>query len=318
VAVLSWRKTLSSRAAWSDALSYTIADLKMLRRELVVGYLVAGFLAVVVPSGAWNAIFIRGHGGWTIFENATVGPIIAFVGFVCSIGNVPMAAALWKGGISFGGVISFLFADLLATPLVMIYRRYYGGRLTLRLIVLFWVVMAGAGLIVEGIFSDGGSIPGRRPTEIAPIAFHWNYTSVLNIISLAVFAYLYWLYRNRSRLGGGVGYALDPVCGMQVRTADAPATRAHAGHRYWFCSDHCAERFALSPTRFINAMGKVHDLAEMEETTMAKDHVCGMNVDPASAAAIRTYQGRNYCFCAVGCAEAFDSDRARYVAAADA
>jgi hypothetical protein len=316
VAVLTWRKKLSSRAEWSDAASYTIADLKMLRREMVVGYLVAGFLAVLVPSVAWNAIFVRGHGGWTVLENTVVGPVIAFASFVCSIGNVPMAAALWKGGISFGGVISFLFVDLLAAPLVMIYRRYYGGRLTLRLVVLFWVVMAGAGLIVEAIFSAAAIIPSRRPTGIAPIAFHWNYTSLLNIFAFAVLAYLYWMYRNRSRLGGGMGYALDPVCGMQVRTATAPATRAHARHRYWFCSDHCAERFSLSPTRFSDGTRKVHGLPDMEETTMAKDPVCGMTVDPASAAAIRTYEGRNYFFCAVGCAEVFDGDPAQYVAAA--
>jgi uncharacterized protein len=231
----AWRKKLSSRAAWSDAASYTIADLKMLRRELVIGYLVAGFLAVLVPSGAWNAIFIRGHGGWTVLENAIVGPIIAFASFVCSIGNVPMAAALWKGGISFGGVVSFLFADLVAAPLVLIYRRYYGGRLTLRLVALFWVVMAGAGLIVEEIFGGAGLIPHRRPTEIAAIGFHWNYTSILNICALSVFGCLYWMYRNRARLGGGDGYALDPVCGMQVRTSDAPATSLYEGRRYWFC-----------------------------------------------------------------------------------
>jgi uncharacterized protein len=310
----AWRKKLSSRATWSDAASYTIADLKMLRRELVIGYLVAGFLAVLVPSGAWNAIFIRGHGGWTVLENAIVGPIIAFASFVCSIGNVPMAAALWKGGISFGGVVSFLFADLLAAPLVLIYRRYYGGRLTLRLVALFWVVMAGAGLLVEEIFAGARLIPRRRPTEIAVIAFHWNYTSVLNIVALALFGYIYWMYRNRTRLGGGVGYALDPVCGMQVRTSDAPATTVHEGRQYWFCSDHCAERFASGPTRLIPDVGNAHELLETEETTMAKDPVCGMSVDPAGAVAIRTYEARNYFFCSVGCAEVFDIDPARYVA----
>jgi hypothetical protein len=310
------RKKLLSRASWSDAASYTIADLKMLRRELVIGYLVAGFLAVLVPSGAWNAIFIRGHGGWTVLENAIVGPVIAFASFVCSIGNVPMAAALWKGGISFGGVVSFLFADLVAAPLVLIYRRYYGGQLTLRLVALFWVVMAGAGLIVEEIFDGARLIPRRRPTEIAAITFHWNYTSVLNIVALVGFGCIYWMYRNRARFGGGVGFAFDPVCGMQVRISDAPATTVLEGRQYWFCSDHCADRFASTPTRFINEAGNLQDLRDMEETTMAKDPVCGMSVDPAGAAATRTYEGRNYFFCSVGCAEAFDVDPARYVASA--
>jgi uncharacterized protein len=242
--------------------------------------------------------------------------VIAFASFVCSIGNVPMAAALWKGGISFGGVVSFLFADLVAAPLVLIYRRYYGGRLTLRLVALFWVVMAGAGLIVEEIFDGARLIPRRRPTEIAAITFHWNYTSVLNIVALVVFGCIYWMYRNRARFGGGVGFAFDPVCGMQVRISDAPATSVHEGRQYWFCSGHCADRFTSSPTRFINEAGNFQNPGDMEETTMAKDPVCGMSVDPASAAAIRTYEGRNYFFCSVGCAEAFDVDPARYVASA--
>jgi hypothetical protein len=307
---------LTSISAWSDAASYTVADLKMLRREMAIGYLVAGFLAVLVPSWLWNAVFIHGHGGWTILENALVGPVIAFSSFVCSIGNVPMAAALWKGGISFGGVISFIFADLVAAPLVLIYRRYYGGALTLRLVGLFWAVMAAAGLAVEGIFSGGGIVPTRRPTTIAPTSFHWNYTSILNVIFLVVFAALYLLYRNRERLGGGFGYGLDRVCGMQVRTASAPASTKHDGRSYFFCSDHCAERFRANPERYANGRAPVLHGHEMEETSMATDPVCGMSVDPTAAAAVRSYEGRNYFFCATGCAEAFDADPARYAKAA--
>src|SRR5947208_4214594 len=124
-----------------------MADLKMLRKELAIGYLVAGFLAVIVPTTIWNDVFIRGHGVLTTVENVIVGPFIAFISFVCSVGNVPMAAALWKGGISFGGVISFIFADLIALPLVLIYRKYYGPRLALRLFLVFYAVIAAAGLI---------------------------------------------------------------------------------------------------------------------------------------------------------------------------
>src|SRR5581483_7218492 len=147
-----WSGKLRSRAAWADAASYTLADLTMLRRELVIGYVVAGFLAVVVPMSPWNDVFLQGHGFWTSLENVIVGPFIALISFVCSVGNVPMAAALWHGGISFGGVVSFIFADLIALPLVLIYRKYYGNRLTLRLVALFWAVMSAAGLVVEGIF----------------------------------------------------------------------------------------------------------------------------------------------------------------------
>jgi hypothetical protein len=179
-----------------------------------------------------------------------VGPFIAIISFVCSIGNVPMAAALWNGGINFGGVIAFIFADLITLPLLFIYRKYYGTRLTLRLLVWFWVVMAIAGLAVEVLFDVAGLIPTDRNREIAETSFHWNYTTFLNIAFLAIGAYLYWLYRNRDRLGGGRGYAFDPVCGMQVQTRNAPATRTHDGHDHWFCSDGCAHEFDGRPSEF--------------------------------------------------------------------
>ena len=240
----SWRRQLRSRAAWSDAAGYTMADLKMLRREMVIGFLVAGFLAVLVPDHVWSTLFIHGHGVWTSVENALVGPVIAFLSFVCSIGNVPMAAALWKGGISFGGVISFLFADLVAAPLVLIYRRYYGGALAWRLVALFWVVMAGAGLIVGAIFSAAGLVPQYRPTQIVTTHFSWGYTAILNIIFIGVFAVLYWLYRTRGRYEAPMGYATDPVCGMQVPvgTSVQRATADHGG-TLWFCSEQCAGTF---------------------------------------------------------------------------
>ena len=154
-----------------------------------------------------------------------------------------MAAALWKGGISFGGVISFIFADLIAFPLLMIYRRYYGTRLMLRMLAVFWALMSTAGLITEGIFRAAGLVPTIRPTTVAPAHFSWNYTTYLNIVFLLLFALLYWTYRNRERFGAGRGYAKDPVCGMQVEVAHAPVSLERDGERFYFCSDHCAERF---------------------------------------------------------------------------
>ncbi len=239
----AWSVRLRSKAGWADSATYTMSDLTMLRRELVIGYTVAGFLAVLVPVSVWQAVFISGHGFWTSLENAIVGPFIAIISFVCSIGNVPLAAALWSGGISFGGVISFIFADLIAFPLLMIYRRYYGTRLMLRMLAVFWALMSTAGLITEGIFGAAGLIPTVRPTTIAPAHFSWNYTTYLNIVFLALFGLLYWTYRNRERLGAGTGYAKDPVCGMQVEIVHAPASVRHDGERIYFCSDHCADRF---------------------------------------------------------------------------
>jgi hypothetical protein len=247
-----WGRKLRSAGGWADAATYTMSDLTMLRRELLIGYTVAGFLTVLVPVSVWNTVFLYGHGFWTSVENVIVGPFIAIISFVCSIGNVPLAAALWRGGISFGGVVAFIFADLITFPLLLVYRRYYGTRLMLRMLGLFWAVMAVAGLITEGIFRAAGIVPKPHQARIAPDHFSWNYTTFLNLIFLALFALLYWAYRNRKRLGGGSGSARDPVCGMQVEKTNAPAFILHEGQRVYFCSDRCRLRYEGDPA---NAVG---------------------------------------------------------------
>jgi uncharacterized protein len=238
------RERMRSRAGWSDAAGYTISDLTMLRKELVIGFLVAGFATVLVPTAVWQSLFLTGHGFWSSLENALLGPLLAILAFVCSIGNVALAAALWVGGISFGGVISFVFADLITLPLLLIYRKYYGGRLTLRLLAVFWAVMSAAGLAVEYLFMPLGLIPTSRRQMVAMEGLHWNYTTILNLVALVGCAVLYWLYRTGGQHGGGVGYAKDPVCGMQVETCAAPATILHDGQRYYFCSDRCHHSFS--------------------------------------------------------------------------
>lgn len=244
------RQRLRSKAEWANSASSTMTDLTMLRREMLVGYVVAGFLAVLVPQSVWHAVFLNGHGFWTSVENVIVGPFIAIISFVCSIGNVPLAAALWKGGISFGGVVSFLFADLIAFPLLLIYRRYYGTRLMLRMLAIFWAVMATAGLITEGIMRGAGLVPTTRPMTIVTTHVEWNYTTYLNIVFLALFGLLYWIYRNRERLGGGTGYSQDPVCGMQVLHSNAPSSLTYEGTKLHFCSDRCREKFEHDPGSF--------------------------------------------------------------------
>jgi uncharacterized protein len=241
-----WSVKLRSRAAWSDAATYSVADATMLRSELLIGYVIAGFLTVLVSTDVWNDVFFTGHGFWTTLQNVVIGPFIAMVSFVCSIGNVPMAAALWHGGISFGGVIAFIFGDLITIPLLLIYRKYYGGRFALRLLLWFWAVMSTAGLVTELLFDAAGLIPQNRSQTMVETSFRWNYTTFLNIAFIGLAAYLYWLSRNRDRLGAGGGYAIDPVCGMQVQTANAPAHLVRDGHDHWFCSDRCAERFAAT------------------------------------------------------------------------
>jgi len=244
-----WREKLASTGAWSDAASYSMADIKMLRKELVIGYLVAGFLAVLVPMSVWNDVFMTGHGFWTSLQNVILGPFIAFISFVCSIGNVPMAAALWHGGISFGGVISFLFADLIAFPLVLIYRKYYGLGAAIRISLTFWAVMSAAGLAVEGLFALFGLVPTNRPENIVESHFAWNYTTFLNLVALMLFALLLWLSHNQKRLGGGEAHARDPICGMQVAKATAPSYAQVDGEEFWFCSDGCRDQFVRERAR---------------------------------------------------------------------
>lgn len=180
------------------AARFALSDLRMLRQELVIGFVVAGFLAVAVPTRVWTSVFVTGHGAWTAVENVLVGPLVAMVSFVCSIGNVPLAAALWQRGVSFGGVIAFVFADLLSLPLVLIYRKLYGVKVTLRLVAVMWLAMSSAGLLTQGLMHVAGGIPAHRPRLIAPEHFSWDATTALNIVALAVFALLL-----QVRRGGG-------------------------------------------------------------------------------------------------------------------
>jgi YHS domain-containing protein/uncharacterized membrane protein YraQ (UPF0718 family) len=314
---------IRSLSGWSDAAGYTMADLTMLRREMFIGYGVAGFLAMLVPVHVWNDVFIHGHGFATTLENVVVGPFIALISYVCSIGNVPLAAALWKGGISFGGVVSFIFADLIAFPLLLIYRKFYGTRMTLRMLTVFWSVMSVAGLATEGIFRAAGLVPTTRPRQIVADHFSWNYTSYLDIVFLILFAVLYLLYSNRGRFGGGAGYAIDPVCGMQVETAHAPTSLVREGRVVYFCSDHCRDRFTANPARFTNSpsapardrhartIDPQPEEVQMTPMAHAVDPVCKMTVDTETAA-MRTYEGVPYYFCNPRCAEAFDADPKRY------
>jgi YHS domain-containing protein/uncharacterized membrane protein YraQ (UPF0718 family) len=309
---LPWRQRIRTRAGWSDASGYTISDLTMIRRELVAGFVIAGFAVVLVPTSAWRAVFITGHGFWSSLENVVVGPFIAIISFVCSIGNVPLAAALWQGGISFGGVISFVFADLVALPLLLIYRKYYGTALTLRLLAVFWSVMSAAGLLTEYLFKAVGGVPANRPTGIATTHVGWNYTTVLNVVAVLGFVLVYWLYRSGRDAGHGDDavspYAKDVVCGMQVEKAHAPATAGHAERTYYFCSDRCQQRFAAEPSRFTSAAGP-------SVTGSVVDPVCGMTVIPVSAAGHFDLAGRSYHFCSPGCETAFRSDPHKYLQA---
>ncbi|HEX4400156.1 MAG TPA: permease [Galbitalea sp.] len=248
---LPLRERLKSRAGWVAAAGYAISDLKMLRKELLIGYLVAGVLAIAVPTSVYSVVFFHGHGFWTDLENVIVGPFIAFISFVCSIGNVPLAAALFQGGFSFGGTVAFIFADLITLPLVLIYAKFYGWRLTLRLFLAFWAVMSAAGLAVDYLFRLIRIPAAARPVQIAPERFEWNYTTILNIVFLLIGVVVYMVYRNRNKLAPGSPYATDLVCGMQVERANPGATTVIDGTTYYFCSDQCRDRFTAAPAKFL-------------------------------------------------------------------
>ena len=267
-AALPWRQRIRSRAGWSDASGFTISDLTMIRKEIVAGFVIAGFAAALVPTWFWRSIFLTGNGFWSSLENAVLGPFLAIISFVCSIGNVPLAAALWKGGIGFGGVISFVFADLITLPLLLIYRKYYGTRLMLRLLVVFWAVMSVGGLATQYLFEVAHLIPANHLRVSAATHFGANYTTVLNGIALVAFAAIYWLYRSgRPAADDDSRYAKDVVCGMQVEKAHAPANTTHDGHTFYFCSDHCYDRFMTAlETSATTTDEKRYDLAAPTHT----------------------------------------------------
>jgi len=248
----AWRTRLRSRDGWSDASGYTISDLTMLRKELVIGFAVAGFASALVPVWFWRSLFTTGHGFWSSLENVVLGPFLALISFVCSIGNVPLAAALWRGGISFGGVVAFVFADLITLPLLVIYRKYFGIRLTLRLLAAFWVTMSCAGLATEYLFRAVGMVPTTSHHEVTVTHAGANYTTVLNVVAAIGFGVVYWLYRSgkQRRAEPTSPYAKDVVCGMQVEKASAPAHATVGSVSFFFCSDHCRSAFVTDPSKF--------------------------------------------------------------------
>ena len=312
-----FRDRVRSLAGWSDAAGYTISDLTMLRKELAMGFVIAGFADIAVPTSFWKSLFITGHGFWSALENVILGPFLAIISFVCSIGNVPLAAALWSGGITFGGVVSFVFADLITLPLLLIYRKYYGIRLTAKLLAVFWATMSTAGLATDYLFKAVHIIPPAAAEHgmVGRDVWGWNYTTVLDFVALAAFAVLYWLYRNRERFGAGEAYAKDPVCGMQVEKAHPGAVSRRHGHTVFFCSDHCREKYDANAARYAGSHSG-HEQHREPETASARaeagatpvDPVCGMTVDPSTAPASGSYAGCDFYFCNPGCADRFFAD----------
>jgi hypothetical protein len=169
-----------------------------------------------VPESWWQSLFVVSHTTLAKFWGPVIGPLVAVLSFVCSIGNVPLAAVLWNGGISFGGVLAFIFADLIVLPILDIYRKYYGWRMAGFLVVSFYVTMVAAALIVEFLFDGLGLIPSERNAKVIEASVTLNYTTILNIIFLVLAGVLVVRYFTR---GGGIG---------MLRMMNKPMSHEHA------------------------------------------------------------------------------------------
>ncbi len=218
-----WRRLASARGFTAVAHIF-VMEIAAIWRDVAGGLLIAGAVAAWVPATFWERFFLADDPTLAKIWGPLIGPLVSVLSFVCSIGNVPLAAVLWKGGISFGGVISFIFADLIILPILAIYRKYYGTRMAVFLFCTFYASMAAAGYVIEFVFGGLGLIPARSSAQIAEAGISWNYTTWLNIVFLAVAAIL----AVRFVRTGGV--SMLRMMGGAVMNDDADACGAGAVH----------------------------------------------------------------------------------------
>lgn len=204
---------------------YFIMDWASLWLDIAIGLLLAGAAAAWVPAHFWSAFFLSSHPALARIWGPLIGPLVSVVSFVCSVGNIPLAAVLWNGGISFGGVIAFIYADLIVLPILNIYRKYYGKRMMAFLFVTFYATMAGAALVTELLFGALGLIPSERNARVLEATVSWNYTTVLNLIFLAIALILVIRFL---RTGGPT----------MLRMMDAPAGEGGHDHHHHHGHDH--------------------------------------------------------------------------------
>lgn len=236
-----WQRATSDKGRTAIS-HFFVMDWASLWLDIAAGLLIAGGLAAWLPRHFWQAFFLTGHPVLARLWGPLIGPLVAVLSFVCSIGNVPLAAVLWNGGISFGGVIAFLFADLIVLPVLDIYRKYYGWKVSAFLFVTFYVAMAGAALAVEFVFAALHLIPRQRNARIMEEAVSWNYTTWLNLIFLAIAALLTWRFFRTGgpdmlrMMGNDAGGGHGEHCGHDHAAHDHAAhdhaAHDHAGHAH--------------------------------------------------------------------------------------
>jgi uncharacterized membrane protein YraQ (UPF0718 family) len=196
----SWWQRLRTPQGFTATADYFVMDWAAVWRDIAIGLLVAGALAAWVPHSFWQGLFLAHHHTLAMFWGPLIAPLVAIISFVCSVGNVPLAAVLWNGGISFGGVLTFIFADLIILPVLHIYKKYYGWKMAGFLLVTFYATMVTAGLIVEFLFQGFGIERTTRNAKVVEASISWDYTTVLNIAFLGLAAVLVWRY---FKYGGG-------------------------------------------------------------------------------------------------------------------
>ena len=188
-----WQRITSDEGLTAIS-QYFVMDWASVWMDIVGGLLIAGALAAWVPQEFWQGFFLTDHPLLAKLWGPLIGPLVAVVSFVCSVGNIPLAAVLWNNGISFGGVIAFIFADLIVLPILDIYRKYYGLKMSGFLLAIFYSAMATAALIVEAVFAALGLIPTQRQAQVVEASISWNYTTWLNIVFLILAALLVWRF----------------------------------------------------------------------------------------------------------------------------
>jgi uncharacterized membrane protein YraQ (UPF0718 family) len=220
-----WRR-LRSPAGVTSTSQYFVMDWAAVYRDIVGGLLLAGAAAAWVPDSFWQGLFLTGHHLLATIWGPLIGPLVAVLSSVCSVGNVPLAAVLWNGGISFGGVVSFLFADLIIVPIILIYRKYYGTRMALRITGIFYLAMVLAGYVVELVFTPLGLVPTTRNATVLEAGISWNYTTWLDIAFLLLAAGLIWRFVRTGSLS---------MLSMMGGSPDPGPDHENAGHKH---ADH--------------------------------------------------------------------------------
>ncbi|WP_433633572.1 permease [Halomicrococcus sp. NG-SE-24] len=252
-----WRDELLTWGGWYKLGNQYRKEWSMIWKDVVAGFLISGFVIVFVPQWVWSRLFLQGDSLLVSAENAVMGVTIAVVSFVGSIGNVPFAVALWSGGISFAGVIAFVYADLITIPVLNVYRKYYGWHVMMYILGVFFVTMAFTGFLMEELFTALGIVPNLAGGETATeqTYFDLDYTFYLNLVAFALSGFLFYAYRRGL---GAPGQYRDPVCGM--RTDDGGPSVTRGDETYYFCSKECKRSFESDPSKFSRKDPQISDV----------------------------------------------------------